>query len=343
MVVVGEYGESGLGFPGHVGVGVTKAVFQDLNHAPAGHVEVLAGVAAVRPAVADEGACEGGVDTLGGEDVQQLAQVGDLLLLVADVVAVEPDWGGPVVLDHLCATVAAVVGCAAVGGAAELGNRDWLALRDQRADALLVDVGDFLRAVSVDRDDVERRPVDALKRDGGVGDFAAELLADCGDGPGEEVVDAGGQPGQHLERLRLSPEQIADPLLKAVAGQESAVEQAQLRACDEHDLGSPAADSLGALRAVGEQVEHFLWAELVGERREPDLQAQIGGVARGEFELVQVIAEQAHRSAVQVVTDDLQLAPDDLVVERSAGDAIETESGVVTDALGSQGSFWLHD
>src|SRR6266700_1166211 len=167
VVVVGEYGESGLGFPGHVGVGVTKAVFQDLNHAPAGHVEVLAGVAAVRPAVADEGACEGGVDTLGGEDVQQLAQVGDLLLLVADVVAVEPDWGGPVVLDHLCATVAAVVGCAAVGGAAELGNRDWLALRDQRADALLVDVGDFLRAVSVDRDDVERRPVDALERDGG--------------------------------------------------------------------------------------------------------------------------------------------------------------------------------
>ena len=52
---------------------------------------------------------------------------------------------------------------------------------------------------------------------------------------------------------------------------------------------------------------------------------------------------RAHRSAVQVVADNLQLAPDDLVVERSAGDAVETESGVVTDALGSQASFLLHD
>ena len=66
-------------------------------------------------------------------------------------------------------------------------------------------------------------------------------------------------------------------------------------------------------------------------------------MARGELEPVQVAAEQAHRGAVQVVADDLQLAPDDLVVERPAGDAVETESGVVTDALGSQESFLLHD
>src|SRR5215471_12304314 len=84
--VVGESGERGLGFPGHVGVGVAEAVLQDFDHAPTGHVEVLAGIAAVRPAVADEGAREGGVDALSGEDVQQLAQVGGLLLLVADVV-----------------------------------------------------------------------------------------------------------------------------------------------------------------------------------------------------------------------------------------------------------------
>ena len=265
MVVVGEYGKSRLGFPGHVGVGVAEAVLQDLDNAPAGHVEVFAGVAAVRQAVADEGAHEGGVDSLRGEDVQQLAQVGGLLLLVADVVAVEPHRGGPVVLDDLPAS-GAVVGRAAVGGAAELGDRDRLALHDQRADALLVNVGDLLRTVGVDRDDVERRPVDALERDGGVGDFAAEPLADRGDGLGEKVVDAGGQPGQQLGSLRLSPEQIADPLLEAVAGQEPGVEQAQLGAGDEHDLGSPAADPLGTLRAVGEQVEHLLGAELVGER-----------------------------------------------------------------------------
>jgi hypothetical protein len=204
VIVVGEYGEGRLGFPGHVGVGVAEAVLQDLDNAPTGHVEVFAGVAAVRQAVADEGAHEGGVDPLRGEDVQQLAQVGGLLLLVADVVAVEPHRGGPVVLDDLPAS-GAVVGRAAVGGAAELGDRDRLALRDQRADALLVDVGDLLRAVGVDRDDVERCPVDALERDGGVGDFAAEPLADRGDGLGEKVVDAGGQPGQQLGSLRLSP------------------------------------------------------------------------------------------------------------------------------------------
>src|SRR5262245_9000531 len=174
VVVVSESAECRLGFPGHVGVGVAKSVFQDLNHAPAGHVEVLAGVAAVWPAVADEGACESGVDALGGEDVQQLAQVGGLLLLVADVVAVEPHRGGPVVLDHLSATVAAAVARAAVSGTTELRDRNRLALRNQRADALLVNVGDFLRAVSVDRDDVERRPVDALEWDGGVGDLTVE-------------------------------------------------------------------------------------------------------------------------------------------------------------------------
>ena len=342
VVVVGEYGEGRLGFPGHVGVGVAEAVLQGLDHSPASHVEVFAGVAAVRQAVADEGADEGGVDPLYGEDVQQLAQVGGLLLLVADVVAVEPHRGGPVVLDDLPA-LGAVVGRAAVGGAAELGDRDWLALCDQCADALLVDVGDLFRAVEVDRDDVERRPVDALERDGGVGDLASEPLADCGYGPGEKVVDAGRQPGQQLTHSRLVPEQGAGPLLKAVARQEPGVEQAQFGTGDEHDLSSPAADPLGPIRAVGEQFEHLLGVELVGERREPDLQAQIGGVARGEFELVQVIAEQAHRGAVQVVADDLQLAQDDLVIEWPTGDAIETESGVVTDALGSQGSFLLHN
>ena len=72
-VVVGESGEGGLGFPWHVGVGVAEAVLQDLDHAPTGHIEIFAGIAAVRPAVADEGAYECGVDALRGEDVQQLA------------------------------------------------------------------------------------------------------------------------------------------------------------------------------------------------------------------------------------------------------------------------------
>src|SRR5262249_50520796 len=174
VVEVSKSSEGGLGLPGHVWVGVTKTVFQDLDHTPTGHVEVLAGVAAVRPAVADEGARESSVDALSCEDVQQLAQVGGLLLLVANIVAVEPDRGSPVVPTHLPAATPAVVSRAAMGSAAELGDCYWLALRDQRADALLVDVGDLLRAVEVDRDDVEWRPVDALERDGGVSDLAAE-------------------------------------------------------------------------------------------------------------------------------------------------------------------------
>lgn len=73
VVVVGESGEGTLGFPGHVGVGGAFAILQDLDHAPTGHVEIFAGVAAVRPALAGEGAYEYGVDAFGGEDVQQFA------------------------------------------------------------------------------------------------------------------------------------------------------------------------------------------------------------------------------------------------------------------------------
>ena len=64
MVVVGERDEGGLGFPGHVGVGAACAVLQNLDHAPTGHIEIVARVAAVRPTVADEGADECGVDCM---------------------------------------------------------------------------------------------------------------------------------------------------------------------------------------------------------------------------------------------------------------------------------------
>src|SRR5207245_8913406 len=74
-VVVREGGERSLGFPGHVGVGVTKAVFEYLDHAVTGHVKVLSRVATVRPVVGCEGAHSCGVDTVGGEDVQRIAQV----------------------------------------------------------------------------------------------------------------------------------------------------------------------------------------------------------------------------------------------------------------------------
>jgi hypothetical protein len=74
------------------GVGVAEAVFEYLDDAVTGHIQVCAGVAAVRQVVAREGVHERGVDPLGVEDVQQFAQVGDLFVLVAGVVAVQPDW-----------------------------------------------------------------------------------------------------------------------------------------------------------------------------------------------------------------------------------------------------------
>jgi hypothetical protein len=58
-------------------------------------------------------------------------------------------------------------------------------------------------------------------------------------------------------------------------------------------------------------------------------------VPRGEVQLVEVIAEHPDRRAVQVVTNDLQLAPDDRVIEWPARDAVETEPCVVADAPGA--------
>jgi hypothetical protein len=73
------------------------------------------------------------------------------------------------------------------------------------ADALPVDGGDLLGAVGVDRDDVERRPVDALERHRGVGDLAPEPRADHGDGLGEEVVDdVGSRPRTRSARSAAS-------------------------------------------------------------------------------------------------------------------------------------------
>src|SRR5450631_3788384 len=113
-------------------------------------------------------------------------QIGGLHLLIADVVAVEPYRGAPFIHDHLSSAASAVVSRATMRGAANLGDCNRLALRDQGTDALLEDARNLLRAVEVDRDDVEERPVDALERDGGVGDLAAELLTDYRDGAGEK-------------------------------------------------------------------------------------------------------------------------------------------------------------
>src|SRR5262249_51468509 len=150
--------------------------------ARAGQVEVVAGVAVgtVGKAVEREEEDEGTVDALGVEDLQQLAQVPALAGLVADVLPAQSDRraGVLVVLANLHAASAQVAG-AAVGGGAELGDREWPALRDERADAFGESVGHLSRPVEIQAHDVEKGPVDALEGDGGVGDLAAESCADA--------------------------------------------------------------------------------------------------------------------------------------------------------------------
>lgn len=178
------------------------AVFQHLDDAVAGQVQVVAGVSvgAVRETVEREGKHEGAVDALGLEDLQHLAQVGGLTLLVSDVLAVQPGRraGFRVVLDNLQAA-SAPVARAVAGGRAELADRNRLALRDERTHAVGEPVGDLDRPVEIHGHDVEGSPVDALKLlHGGVGELAAEPLADERRGLGQELVDARGDLGDQL-------------------------------------------------------------------------------------------------------------------------------------------------
>src|SRR6266542_3865647 len=94
-----QRGERGLGLPWHVGVDAAAAVLEHLDHSGARRVEVYMRVVAVREVVAGEGVHERGVDAFGLEDLQQLAQIRGLLILVAHVVAVQVR-GATVVAPH---------------------------------------------------------------------------------------------------------------------------------------------------------------------------------------------------------------------------------------------------
>lgn len=76
VVVVGESSECGHGFPSHIEVGVARTVFEYLDYAITSHIQVQVRVAAMRQMVGDEGVHEGVDTAFGGEDLQQLAQVG---------------------------------------------------------------------------------------------------------------------------------------------------------------------------------------------------------------------------------------------------------------------------
>jgi hypothetical protein len=173
---------------------------------------------------------------------------------------------------------------------------------------------------------------------GGVGDPAAETLADERRGLGQELVDAVGDLGDQLAQAMRFVQEL-NPFVEGVTGQEPLVHQAQLGAGDEHDLGPSPPEPLRALGAVGEQRQQLVGGQLKRIRREPDLQAEIGGVGRGELQPLRITAHDADRVAVQVVADDLQLALDHLGVEGLAGvPSSADEAGVVADALAAHAS-----
>src|SRR5262249_16248226 len=102
-VVAGHGSEGCLGFPGHVGIGVAQAAIQYLDKAHAAHVQVALGMLSMRQVMVGKGADEGCVNVVGGEELQELAQIGGLLLLVAEVVTVEAYWCPAVVFDDCAA------------------------------------------------------------------------------------------------------------------------------------------------------------------------------------------------------------------------------------------------
>src|SRR5262249_10937182 len=143
LVVLGKRSEGGLGLPWQIGVGVAVAVFEDLDDAGAGQVEVVAGVAvgAAGKAVEREEEDERAVNTFRVKDLEQFEQVCGLAGLVADVRSVQANRRARVlvVLSDLHAARASVARTA-VGAGAELSDRDRLPLRDEGADALGVAV-----------------------------------------------------------------------------------------------------------------------------------------------------------------------------------------------------------
>src|SRR5262249_1607189 len=110
--------------------------------------------------------------------------------------------------------------------------------------------------------------------------------------------------------------------------------QAQLGADDEHDLGAQPADPLRPLGAVGEQREQRVGRQLERVRREPDLQAEVGGAGRRQLQPRRITAGDADGVAGQVVADDAQLVLHDVRIESLTRErSLTDEAGVVRDAL----------
>jgi hypothetical protein len=228
----------------------------------------------------------------------QVRQVPGLLGFVPRVVAVEPCRLGGLV-DNRPAHAAAVAG-PRVAAAAELGDREGLAVPEVLTQFLAEPIGVGRVPVGIGCHDVERLPVDVLPRAGRVGHRAGEALSHRGGGLGQEAVELGGQRGERGIVLLTGGLQAADAVEEVRARQEAGREQGQLGPGDQHHPGAGTPQVLGPVGAVGQQRRELAGRQFAGERGEPYLQARGRGSLGGDGQPLGVAAGYPHRGAPQL-------------------------------------------
>ena len=144
-------------------------------------------VGVVGIAVAGEGEGEGGVHARTGEDAEQVGEVAGLLFLIPGQLGSQRGRPGRAVYHG--PAHGAFAGGAAVGAAAELGDRQRLAVPEVGLELAAEAGGVGGATVQVGADDIEDRPVHLLPLAGGVGDRAGELGPDYFRRVGEEPAE----------------------------------------------------------------------------------------------------------------------------------------------------------
>src|SRR5206468_3649100 len=111
-------------------------------------------------------------------------------------------------------------------------------------------------------DDVEDAPIDALERQRGVAQLSAEARADHLDGPSQEVLHTRAERSDRRPHANRISDQ-RNSLLERVTGEEADREEAHLGTREKDDIGAASSYPLGALGAVGEQLEERVLRETV--------------------------------------------------------------------------------
>jgi hypothetical protein len=141
--------------------------------------------------------------------------------------------------------------------------------------------GDLARTIAgICRYDVEGCPIDALERQRGVAQLAAEPRTDHFTALSRKSLTRTGISASSSRRRPGAASRQSRPSSQS-PGRKPTREQAQLGAGEDHDLGSQPAEPLGPFGTVAKEIQQLLGGQVTGERRQPDLQADLGGVLRG--------------------------------------------------------------